>query len=288
MTITVTPTGEACGAYISGVDLTKPLSQEDIRDIRQAWNEHHVIIFRNQPLTDDDLERVSSDFGELAIDPFVKSIEGRKHLISIQREADETSPIFADIWHADWSFKANPPFGTCLFSIEIPPVGGDTLFANQVAAAEQMPDDLRQRVEGKMAIHSAKMGYSKKGSYGDKFKSKSMEVVASDEALESETHPFIIKHPESGKESIYGSAIAYIVGIEDMKQKEAMDLVMEVQRWQIQDQFVYRHKWEKDMLVMWDNRSVLHKATGGFEGHRRELHRSTISARPEDLKYDSL
>lgn len=279
MSITVTPTGEACGAYISGVDLTQPLNEQQIKNIRAAWNEHHVIIFKNQKLSDDDLERISEYFGDLAIDPFVKSIEGRKHMISIQREADETSPIFADIWHADWTFKADPPFATTLYSIEIPPVGGDTLFANQVQAAAEMPEDLRKRVEGKMAIHSAKMGYSKKGSYGDKFKSHSMEITPSDEALDSETHPFIITHPESGKESIYGSAIAYIVGIEDMPHKEAMALVMEVQRWQIQERFVYRHKWEEDMLVMWDNRSVLHKATGGFEGHRRELHRTTISAR---------
>ena len=283
MAITVVPTGEACGAFIEGVDLTQELSKDEIRDIRKAWNEHHVIIFRNQPLTDDDLERVSEYFGDLAVDPFVKSIEGRKYMISIQREADETSPIFADIWHADWTFKADPPFATNLFSIEIPPEGGDTLFANQVKAAAEMPADLAERVKDKMAIHSAKMGYSKKGAYGDKFKSKSMEVVASDEALESETHPLVITHPESGKPSIYGSAIAYIVGIEGMKAKDGMDLVMEVQRYQTQEQFVYRHKWEKDMLVMWDNRSVLHKATGGFEGYRRELHRTTISFNEDKL-----
>ncbi|NIB43528.1 TauD/TfdA family dioxygenase [Pseudomaricurvus alkylphenolicus] len=277
MTITVVPTGEACGAYIEGVDLTKPLDSDQIRDIRKAWNEHHVIIFRQQPMNDDDLERVSGYFGHLAVDPFVVPIPGRKHMIAIKREADETSPIFADIWHADWTFKADPPFATCLFGIDIPPTGGDTLFANQVMALEQMPEDLRDKLEGRIAIHSAKMGYSKKGSYGDKFKSHSMEINASDEALESETHPFIIKHPESGKQSIYGSAIAYIVGVEDMPQKEGMDLVMELQRWQVQERFVYRHKWEKDMFVMWDNRSVLHKATGGFEGHRRELHRTTIA-----------
>ncbi|WP_448551742.1 TauD/TfdA dioxygenase family protein [Thalassotalea montiporae] len=277
MGITVTPTGEACGAYIGGVDLTQPLSDEQIEEIRQAWGEHHVIIFRDQKLSDDDLERVSASFGDLAIDPFVKSLPGREHMIAIQREADETAAIFAEIWHADWTFKSNPPFATCLYSIEIPPVGGDTLFANQVLALEEMPEELRSRLEGQLAIHSAKMGYSKKGSYGDKYKSKSMEVIASDEALEQETHPFILKHPVSGKESIYGSAIAYIIGVSDMPQKEAMSLIMELQRWQVQEQFVYAHKWEKDMLVMWDNRSVLHKATGGYEGYRRELHRTTIS-----------
>lgn len=280
MTITVTPTGEACGAYIDGVDLSKELTEQEIADIRKAWNEHHVVIFRNQDMSDDDQERVSSYFGHLAIDPFVKSIPGRKHMISIQREADETSAIFADIWHADWTFKKEPPFGTCLYGIDIPPHGGDTLFANQIMALEEMPEDLRSRLEDKIAIHSAKMGYSKKGSYGDKFESKSMEVVASDEALESETHPFIITHPESGKKSIYGSAIAYIIGVEGMNQKEGMALVMELQRWQTQEKFVYTHKWEKGMFIMWDNRSVLHKATGGFEGYRRELHRTTIATKP--------
>ena len=277
MGITVTPTGESCGAYIDGVDLTQPLSSADIEDIRQAWGQHHVIIFKDQKLSDDDLERVSSSFGNLAVDPFVTSIPGREHMIAIQREADETSAIFAEIWHADWTFKSDPPFGTCLYSIEIPPVGGDTLFANQVLALEEMPEDLRSRLEGQLAIHSAKMGYSKKGSYGDKFESKSMEVIPSDEALEQETHPFIITHPVSGKKSIYGSAIAYIIGVSDMPQKEAMALIMELQRWQVQEKYVYAHKWEENMLVMWDNRSVLHKATGGYEGHRRELHRTTIS-----------
>lgn len=279
MTISVSPTGEACGAIIEGVDLTKPLSEAEIQQIREAWAEHHVIIFPKQPMTDDDLERVSQYFGDLAVDPFVVPVKGRKHMIAIQREADETSPIFADIWHADWSFKADPPFGTCLVGIEIPPEGGDTLFANQVMALEEMPEELRSKLEGKLAVHSAKMGYSKKGAYGEKFESHSMEVIPSDEALETQTHPFIIKHPDSGKESIFGSAIAYIIGIEDMPQREAMDLVMELQRWQVQDRFVYRHKWEKDMFVMWDNRSVLHKATGGFEGHRRQLHRTTIATK---------
>lgn len=277
MTINIIPTGESCGALIEGVDLTIPLSDEVVEQIREAWGEHHVIIFKNQQLSDDDIERVSSYFGDLAIDPFVTSIPGRKHMISIQREADETSAIFADIWHADWTFKANPPFATCLYSIEIPPVGGDTLFANQTMALDEMPEELRNKIENQLAIHSAKMGYSKKGSYGDKFESKSMEVIPSDEALETQEHPFIITHPISGKKSIYGSAIAYIIGISDMPQKEAMSIIMELQRWQVQEKFVYAHKWEKDMLVMWDNRSVLHKATGGFEGYRRELHRTTIS-----------
>ncbi|MGY0312601.1 TauD/TfdA dioxygenase family protein [Alteromonas macleodii] len=281
MTIKIEPTGKSCGAFIEGVDLRLPLSDVDIEVIRKAWGEHHVIIFRNQKLNDDDLERVSAYFGKLSIDPFVKSLPGREHIISVQREADETSAIFAEIWHADWTFKSDPPFATCLYSVEIPPIGGNTLFSNQVLALEEMPITLRERITDKLALHSAKMGYSKQGSYGDKYESKGMEIIPSDKAMEVEAHPFIIKHPVSGKESIYGSAIAYIIGVSGMPQKEAMSLIMELQRWQVQERFVYSHQWEENMLVMWDNRSVLHKATGGYEGYRRELHRTTISEKDD-------
>lgn len=285
MGIQVAPNGEACGAVVTGVDLSQPVADDVIAEMREAWLEHHVLIFPNQPLDDDDLERVSQYFGEFGVDPFIKPLEKHENIIAIQREADETSPIFADIWHTDWSFQPLPPAGTFLFSVDIPPEGGDTLFANQHLALEQMPEDLRQRLEGKNAIHSAMMGYSKNGAYGDKDEGRSMQIEASEDALEQQLHPIIRKHPESGKEAIFGTAIAYIIGVDGMAQKDGMDLLMELQKWQTQDEFVYRHKWEKDMLVIWDNRSVLHKATGGYEGHRRELHRTTVADDPSRHRF---
>ena len=285
MSVQVQPNGQACGAIVKGVDLTNPLSDTEVSDIRKAWLEHHVLIFPNQPMNDDDLERFSLYFGEFGVDPFIKPLAGRKNIIAVQREADETSPIFADIWHTDWSFQKMPPAGTCLFSVDIPPEGGDTLFANQELALKEMPQELRSRLEGKVAIHSAEVGYSKEGAYGDRDEGRSMVIEASDEAKDRMNHWIIRKHPESGKEVIFGTAIAYIVGMADMHQKEGMDLIMELQRWQTQGQFVYRHKWEKDMLVMWDNRSVLHKATGGYEGYRRELHRTTVADTPALHRY---
>lgn len=275
----VTPSGQACGAAITGVDLTVPLSDVTVSEIRAAWLEHHVLAFPDQAMSDDDLERFTLYFGPFGEDPFIAPIPGREHIIAVKREADETAPVFAESWHTDWSFQATPPAGTCLFGITIPPAGGDTLFANQHLALEEMPDDLRAKLEGKTAIHSARVPYAKEGVYGDADREKrSMDIRASDEALTAEhRHSIIRKHPETGRDGIFG-CVGYIVGIEDMGEAESMALLAELYKWQTREEFQYRHKWRKNMLVMWDNRSVLHMATGGYDGHARFLHRTTIGA----------
>jgi len=281
MAITVTPSGEACGATVSGIDLSKDLGEDLVANIRTAWIEHGVLAFPDQSLSDDDLERFTGYFGDFGEDPFVQPIPGREHIIAIQRNADETSSIFAEAWHTDWSFQRNPPAGTCLYGITIPESGGDTLFANQYKAIEEMPAALRCRIEGRHAIHSAAGGYAPEGLYGDadEGSGRSMRVKASESARDSLLHPLIKVHPESGRESLFG-CIGYIIGIEGMEQDAASDLLLELHQWQTREQFQYRHKWSSNMLVMWDNRSVLHRATGGYEGHDRLLHRTTIGSRP--------
>ena len=106
---------------------------------------------------------------------------------------------------------------------------------------------------------------------------RSMDIRASDEALAKQLHPIIRKHPETDREGVFGT-FGYIIGIDGMENQEAMKLLLELAAWQGQEQFQYRHKWKKNMLVMWDNRSVLHKASGGYQGHNRLLHRTTIGA----------
>lgn len=280
MPLQIVPSGQACGAEITGVDLTGPLSAGEIDGIRAAWLEHHVLSFPNQAMTDDDLERFTLSFGPFGADPFVAPISGREHIIAIQRAADETTPIFAEKWHTDWSFQTVPPAGTCLYGITIPPHGGDTLFANQHAALEAMPADLRQRLEGRMAIHSAVGAYAPDGFYGDndKDKGRSMDIRPSDEARATQLHPIIRKHPETGRLGIFG-CIGYIVGIDGMSPEEGGTLLRELYDWQSSEAFQYRHRWQPQMLVMWDNRSVLHMATGGYDGHARLLHRTTIGER---------
>lgn len=278
MTLTITNSGEACGASVTGIDLSRPLDEATVAEIRAAWLTHHVLAFPDQNLSDDDLERFTQYFGPFGDDPFIAPIPGRQHIIAVKRNADETGPVFAETWHTDWSFQASPPAGTCLYGITIPPIGGDTLFTNQHKALAEMPDDLREKLDGKVAIHSARNGYGKAGLYGEKDEGRSMDIRSSDEALATQTHPIIRKHPETGEEGIFGCP-GYIIGFEGMDEEESWALLTELYRWQTRPEFQYRHEWSKGTLLMWDNRSCLHMATGGYQGHDRLLHRTTIGSR---------
>jgi taurine dioxygenase len=278
MAIDVLTSGQACGATVTGVDLTAPLDTQTVAEIRAVWLEHHVLAFPEQPMSDDDLERFTLAFGGFGDDPFIAPIAGRDHVIAVERRADETAPLFAENWHSDWSFQATPPSGTCLFGVKIPPMGGDTLYANQHGAFDAMPDDLRDRLTGKMAVHSARGGYAPDGTYGadDQATDRSMDIRPSDEAMATQLHPIIREHPETGRLGVF-SCIGYIIGIEGMADDAARELLFELYAWQTRDEFQYRHVWQQDMLTMWDNRSVLHRATGGYDGHHRLLHRTTIA-----------
>jgi taurine dioxygenase len=276
--IDVAPSGQACGASVRGIDLSRPLDAGTVSALRAAWLAHHVLAFPEQAIDDDDLERLTLAFGGFGVDPFIAPIPGREHVIAVERQADETSPLFAENWHSDWSFQAQPPAGTCLYGIEIPPIGGDTLFANQHAALAAMPDALRARIEGRMAIHSAKRAYAPEGFYGEGDKARrSMDIRPSREAEATQRHPLIRKHPETGREGLF-SCFGYIIGIEGMDDAEAIPLLMELYQWQGREEFQYRHRWRPNMLLMWDNRSLLHAATGGYDGYHRLLHRTTIAA----------
>ena len=279
MTLEIAPTGEACGAVVRGVDLTQPLAKETVDEIRSAWLDHLVLVFPDQEMSDEDLERFTLYFGPFGDDPFIAPIDGHEHIIAVQRAADETAPIFAESWHTDWSFQESPPSGTCLFGITIPPSGGDTLFSNQYLALEHMPSELRSRLEGRKAVHSARNAYAPDGMYGeaDRESGRSMTIIASSDAEATQTHDVIRTHPETGRETLFGAA-GYITGFEDMTDDEGWALLTELYRWQTRQEFQYRHKWRENMLVMWDNRCLLHMATGGYTGHARLLHRTTIGA----------
>ena len=273
----VEPSVETCGATVSGVDLAGELKPSLIADIRAAWLEHRVLAFRGQSMDDDALERFTLAMGGFGEDPFFAPIAGRTNVAAIRREAQETTPLFAENWHSDWSFLPCPPAGTCLLAIEVPPVGGDTLFADQQAAWEALPADRQRELARLTAIHSARHAYAPQGTYGTNDKGRSMDIRPSDAAMATHKHPLIAVHPETGRRGFF-STFGYIVGIEGMADDEAVPLLRELYAWQTREDFVHRRRWEADMLVMWDNRAVLHRATGGYEGYRRELHRTTIAA----------
>lgn len=267
------------GAIVRGVDLRRPIDTETAGRIRVALVTQGVVVFPDQNLDDDDLERVSLTFGPFGDDPYIRPIPGRKHIAAIRRRANETAPLFAENWHSDWSFLEVPPAFTCLYGIDIPPVGGDTHFANQQMAYERMPEALRARLEGVIAVHSARGGYAPKGQYGERDVGRSMDIVNSESAMAIQRHPLVRPHPETGRPAVF-STHGYIIALENCEDPDA--LLREVVKRQTPEEVVYRHKWRPGMLVMWDNRVVLHRATGGYDGYDRLLHRTTIADRRTD------
>lgn len=277
MTLTIEPSDQACGARITGLDLSLPIGDDLAAEIRAAWLRHKVLAFPNQQMDDDALERFTLAMGGFGEDPFFAPIEGRRNIAAILREADERTPLFAENWHSDWSFLEKPPAGTCLLAIEIPPVGGDTMFADQAAAFAALPNERKDHLRTLTAIHSAQLAYAPDGTYGKRDTGRPMAIRSDETARKTMLHQLVQPHPETGEECLF-STLGYIIGIDGMAQSEAIALLSELAQWQMRDEFLYCHRWEPDMLVMWDNRAVLHKATGGYEGHRRELHRTTIAA----------
>jgi len=279
--IDVIPSGQACGAAVTGVDLSRALDAATIRALRTAWMEHHVLAFPEQTLSDDNLERIVQHFGVFGSEPYFMPIAGSEHVVALTRKADEKAPLFAENWHSDWSFLEQPPIGTCLYSLVIPPVGGETGFTNQQKALAEMPPDLRARLEGRIALHSAGAAYAPDGMYGasDKAAGRSMAIRFSEDAREVRGHPFISRHPESGRDTLLG-CLGYIMGVEGMDDHEAFELLLELHAWQTREEFQYTHKWQQNMFVIWDNRSVLHRAYGGYDGYDRVLHRITVAGDP--------
>ncbi|MED5582088.1 MAG: TauD/TfdA family dioxygenase, partial [Pseudomonadota bacterium] len=239
----ITPSGQACGATVEGVDLAQPLDAPTIEAIREAWLQHHVLAFPQQQLSDPDLVRITRYFGELGDDPYFVPISDDNPVVALTRRADEQAPVFAESWHSDWSFKTHPPIGTCLYSLVVPPVGGDTSFANQQLAVARMPAELRARLEGKVALHSAAAAYGPDGTYGtkDQGSDRSMQILYSEAALETERHAIINAHPESGAETLF-STVGYICAIEGMEQDQAQQLILDLYAWQIREEFQYTHK----------------------------------------------
>ena len=147
MSLKVETTGSICGAVVTGIDLRENLSKDLVAELRSHWVTNKLLVFPDQQLSDTDLERVTLYFGDFGEDPFFGHIEGHDHIAAIQRNADETTPIFAETYHTDWSFLEVPPAGTVLYGITIPPHGGNTRFADQVAAYERLPDKLRHKAD---------------------------------------------------------------------------------------------------------------------------------------------
>ena len=279
MEVETHPNGACCGALVRGIDL-RELDARTTAKLRALWLRHGVLAFPEQHLSIEEFEALAARFGPWGEDPYFRTLPNHPHVAEIRREADEQTPIFAESWHSDWSFLARPPAMTLLNARVLPPVGGDTLYADQRVAYQALDDAMKARLDGLMGIHSARRGYSRAGMYGDQDVGRSMAIVADDSAMATQRHPLVRPHPETGEKALYLSP-GYTIGVDGMDDTEAQELLMTLYAWQCEDRFVYRHVWSDGMVTMWDNRSVIHRATGGYEGHQRVLERITIGERAD-------
>jgi len=255
------------------------LSDEQAREIKQALQTYLVLTFKDQNLTPEGHVALAKYFGTPEVHPIVQGMEGYPEIIKVIKNPGETTQ-FGDSWHSDNSFFESPTTATILHAQEVPPVGGDTLFADGCAAWDALPAPMQARLRGLRGVHSARRGYARDGLYGerDQARGRSMAIRFGDAALATRTHPIARVHPETGRTALFVSP-GYTIGIEGLDASEANPILLELFEHQKRPEFVYRHRWAAGMLLVWDNRRLVHAATGGYEGHRRLLHRITIAER---------
>ena len=274
--IEVRPEAHGFGARVTGVDLTRPLTAETVAEVKAAWTRHSVIYFPDQPLSIEALERFTLQIGAFGHDPYIAPMDGHTHVLEVRREADETSSTFGASWHSDWSFQAQPLAATILHGEVIPPVGGDTLFADGYRAWDTLSETMKTLLAPLRATHSARRVYSAFGFYAKESAKRAMRILASDSAEASRAHPLVRTHPGSGRTALYVNPV-YTLGIEGMTGAESAAILGFLFAHMVQDEFVYRHHWSRHMLAMWDNRCAMHTAEGGYDGHLRVMRRTTVA-----------
>jgi taurine dioxygenase len=264
-----------------GVEVTdfslSDLTEENISFLRSKWVEYGLIVFPKLPLSHDEFKDFALSFGDFGDDPFISSLPDYPNIAEIKRSANEKATPFGGTWHSDWSFMKKPPSATLLHSKIIPPVGGNTLFANTERSFAALPEEMKNKLRNLKVIHSAKIPYADDGFYALEKEERSMKILPSKEAKATFSHPMIKIHPETKKECLFINPV-YTINIEGFSEDESQQLLWELYEHMIQDQFVYEHVWNEDMLIMWDNRTVMHQATGGYDGFDRLLHRITLAA----------
>ena len=264
------------GVEVSDFSLSD-LTEENITFLRSKWVEYGLIVFPKLPLSHDEFKDFALSFGDFGDDPFISSLPDYPNIAEIKRSANEKATPFGGTWHSDWSFMKKPPSATLLHSKIIPPVGGNTLFANTERAFNALPDKMKDKLRNLKVIHSAKIPYADDGFYALEKEERSMKILPSKEAKATFSHPMIKIHPETKKECLFINPV-YTINIEGFSEDESQQLLWELYEHMIQDKFVYEHVWNEDMLIMWDNRTVMHQASGGYDGYDRLLHRITLAA----------
>lgn len=264
------------GAEIEGVALSEPVGEDIAAELRRLLWEHQVLFFHDQFLDIAQQKRVTELFGPLQRLPYVEPLDTEPFVIGVRKKAtDRKVAVFGGNWHSDFSFLDHPPAGSLLSAVEVPEVGGDTVWSNQCAAYEALPDDLKEAVDGRAAIHVGKP-------HGVKFAPKgnqrsTLKMVRGDPEADRETfHPAVRTHPETGRKSLFLNPV-YTARLDGLSEEESAPILDRLYWHATRPEFCCRHRWRAGDLVAWDNRSTLHFAVNDYDGYDRLLHRTTFS-----------
>jgi taurine dioxygenase len=253
----------ALGAEVLGVDLSRDFP---VRDIRAAFLEHQVVFFRDQKLDPAQFMAFARAMGRPVPYPFVPGIEGFPEVIEVKKLEHERHN-FGGIWHSDTAYLEEPPMGSMLLAREIPPYGGDTLFASQTLAYEALSQGMKRLLEGLSAVNSS--------AKADVTRTREDRVKEYSRHYEAE-HPVVRTHPETGRKALYVN-FGHTVRFRGMTEQESAPLLEFLFRHQVKPEFTCRFQWQVGSLAFWDNRCTQHNPVNDYHGHRRVMHRITLA-----------
>jgi taurine dioxygenase len=267
----IQPVAGALGAEISGVDLARDLAPETVGAIRRAWHDHLVLFFRDQPLPPARFLAFARSFGEPIEYPFVKGLPDFPEIIPVLKL--ETEKInFGGVWHSDTTYLDVPPMASMLVAREVPPVGGDTLFANMYLAWETLSDGLQRLLLPLRAVASSSKADASR-TREDRIKD-SARADAREEYVA--THPVVRVHPETGRRALYVN-VAHTVRFEGMTVEESAPILGYLFAHLTRPELTCRFRWRPGSIAFWDNRCAQHNAINDYHGHRRSMHRITLA-----------
>lgn len=284
--IEAVPLAAAMGAEIRGVDV-REVTDEQFAEIEDALYRHKMIYFRDQRLEHADQEAFAARFGPFAEDAYTEGIPGHPNLQPLIKEAEaRVDWVFGSGWHTDSPFIDEPPAISVLYAVDVPPFGGDTMWANATLAYNMLSDKMKSLLEGLNVHMSMRNVFTSVQKYGDPTKADPVGALAAvDPATMSESmkkkvagtfHPLIATHPRTGEKAIYCDT-SYSIGIEGMKEEEAMPIINYLGELITNPAMTCRLRWSPGTLTMWDNRLCLHHAFNDYDGFRREFYRCTIA-----------
>jgi taurine dioxygenase len=261
----------ALGAEVSGVDLSQPLTAQAQAELKRLWQEHLVLFFRGQALGEAQFMAFAERFGEPVEYPLVKGLPDFPRIIEVKKLEHERA-AFGAVWHSDTVYLERPPMASLLLARELPPFGGDTLFANMYQVYESLSPGLRTTLDRLKAVNSsAKADVTR--TREDRIRSGGTEEARKEFVAE---HPVVRTHPETGRKALYVNP-AHTVRFAGWSEAESAPLLDYLFRFQVQPEFTCRFAWQPGSLAMWDNRCAMHNPVNDYHGHRRLMHRITLA-----------